>query len=240
MRLASIAGVLGMKRDSGIYVGLREKFHAATKKFGRSTWSQFGEDIIIDCLLSSEIGHYVDIGAGHPVVGSNSYKFYRRGWSGVVIEANEALAQKYEHTRPRDTVINALAGSRTGSGVLYEYDAWQFSTSNVDRIKDLSSLGMTPRKESNVKVVTLCELNLTFPVNKPTFLSIDVEGSDLEVLKGNDWKAFRPTLICVEEHESPLTQQSKIREYLEHQGYFLVSYSVKSSFYLQKAEQEHA
>lgn len=232
MRLASMVGVLGVKRDSALYGRLRAKFHTATRRFGRSTWSQFGEDIIIDCLLSGEIGHYVDVGAGHPVDGSNSYKFYRRGWSGVVIEANKELAQKFSRSRSRDTVINALAGSRSGSADFYEYDAWQFSTSNVDRLEELTSLGMTPREKSNLEVITLSELNLAFAVDRPTFLSIDVEGSDLEVLKGNDWGKFRPSLICVEEHASPLTQQSRIRQYLEPLGYSLSSYSVKTSFYL--------
>ena len=53
-------------------------------------------------------GRYIDIGGGHPVADNVSFWFYRRGWQGIVIEPQPALAALYARLRPRDIVIEAL------------------------------------------------------------------------------------------------------------------------------------
>ena len=51
-----------------------------------------------------------------------------------------------------------------------------------------------------VEVATLATVCRSHLPAKQTidFLSVDVEGMDLDVLKGNDWLAVRPTLVLVE------------------------------------------
>lgn len=52
-----------------------------------------------------------------------------------------------------------------------------------------------------VEVTTLAELlaeNLA-PGQPIDFMSVDVEGHDLEVLLGNDWTQWRPELVLVEQ-----------------------------------------
>jgi len=81
-------------------------FHGGYRKF----YSQFGEDVILLNLMGSGIGTYIDIGAGHPIRGSNTYALYRNGRSGILIDpilANVELARK---RRPRDKALCALVG----------------------------------------------------------------------------------------------------------------------------------
>ena len=50
-------------------------------------YSQEGEDIVIDRYFQHKAkGFYVEVGAHHPFRFSNTYRFYRRGWTGVCIE----------------------------------------------------------------------------------------------------------------------------------------------------------
>ena len=59
------------------------------------------------------------------------------------------------------------------------------------------------------------------------FFDIDVEGFDLEVLKTNDWKKYRPKVIVIES-DSPLKEDitSEIVNYLEAVNYKLIGKSI--------------
>ena len=54
-------------------------------------------------------------------------------------------------------------------------------------------------QDHTVKVVSLRDVAKQYG-NEPTvhFMKIDVEGYEYEVISGNDWKVFRPELICIE------------------------------------------
>ena len=52
----------------------------------QKTYSQHGGDILLFDLFSGMTGMYVDIGAGEPAKGSNTYSFYRSGWRGVCVD----------------------------------------------------------------------------------------------------------------------------------------------------------
>src|SRR5215203_300071 len=78
-----------------------QKLHA------RAGFSQFGEDASVASYLRTigrECRNYIDIGANDPVIHSNTYLFYRDGGSGVLAEANPAIARKAQRKRPRDKV----------------------------------------------------------------------------------------------------------------------------------------
>lgn len=54
--------------------------------FKKSYYSQDGEDIMIKKLFPKSDGFYVDIGAHHPFRFSNSFLFYKMGWTGVCVD----------------------------------------------------------------------------------------------------------------------------------------------------------
>lgn len=75
--------------------------------FGKRSYSQSGEDVVVDAILNrKKSGYYIDIGAYHPKVFSNTYMFYKRGWSGVCVDANPELSLMYHLVRPRDIFVN--------------------------------------------------------------------------------------------------------------------------------------
>ena len=72
-------------------------------------YSQFGEDIILREILKKEIsnGFYIDVGCYHPKKFSNTYRLYKKGWSGINIDMEEDKISLFNMVRPRD--INVLS-----------------------------------------------------------------------------------------------------------------------------------
>ena len=60
--------------------------------FCKSSFSQFGEDLIINKILKKiPNGNYLDLGSFHPIHFSNTFLLYLRGWRGVNIDGNEDM-----------------------------------------------------------------------------------------------------------------------------------------------------
>ena len=78
--------------------------HARGKKF----YSETGEDAIVINYLNNETGRYLDVGASHPIIGSNTYFLYVRGWDGVAIEPIESYRKIWHVIRKRDKFVSAV------------------------------------------------------------------------------------------------------------------------------------
>ena len=58
-------------------------------------YSQEGEDMILRRIFEEKNGFYVDVGAHHPRRFSNTYYFYKQGWTGISIEPNPQAAKAF-------------------------------------------------------------------------------------------------------------------------------------------------
>jgi FkbM family methyltransferase len=171
------------------------------------------------------LGFYVDIGAHHPVRHSNTYYFYQRGWRGINIDAMPGSMEAFDRLRPED--INLEVGIAQARAALTYYRFREpavnaFSLSQ-ERIAELSaSFGFLEKLE--IQAVPLVDiLREHLPRDRHIdFLSIDVEGLDLEVLSSNDWQAYRPTIVLAEDLDAFTlgnVLQSPITAFLGKQGY---------------------
>ncbi|MDZ4168039.1 MAG: FkbM family methyltransferase [Coriobacteriia bacterium] len=185
------------------------------------SFSQFGEDLVIDAILGSpRDGVYVDVGANDPSELSNTQRFYRRGWRGVNIEPNTALCDELKRQRPEDVNLNIGIASKVGTLTFYLMEPATLSTFDPGAVKDnLAHPGARLAEEVSVAVEPLSDvLDEHVGERAIDFLSVDTEGLDLAVLKSNDWVRHRPRLVLVEVAWSG----SEIVEYLGAQNYPLV------------------
>ena len=148
------------------------------------SWSQAGEDICIWHELSKfPSGTYIDVGAHHPTKYSVTRKLYNSGWNGINIEANADLLAKFEVERKRDLNLHAVVGSLEE----YEFTIFQaneISTTNVEwrqRYQDQDFKVEKVQKLTGRSLRSIYEEYL--PEVRVNLLSIDVEGSDLDVLE---------------------------------------------------------
>ena len=78
------------------------------------SYAQNLEDYHLDLVLGDQpTGTYVDVGGGHPVADNVSFWFYLKGWSGLVVEPQQGLADAYAGVRPRDHGRRAWPAGRT-------------------------------------------------------------------------------------------------------------------------------
>src|SRR4051812_7168126 len=87
---------------------------------GRVSYSQCGEDLILEHILGEYLRipqpSYLDLGAHHPTYLSNTYRFYRKGGSGVCVEPDPVLFAPLRAARPRDVCLNAGVGASDAGG----------------------------------------------------------------------------------------------------------------------------
>src|SRR5262245_46441155 len=89
----------------------------------RLSYAQRLEDYHLDLVFGAQQrGFYIDIGGGHPVADNVTFWFYLKGWSGLVVEPQAALAGLYERVRPRDTTVCALVGREDGEADFHVVD----------------------------------------------------------------------------------------------------------------------
>ena len=87
------------------------------------SYAQNLEDYHLDLLFADQPdGTYVDVGGGHPVADNVSFWFYLKGWRGLVVEPQQALADIYAHVRPRDHTVSCLAGRAAGEAEFHVVD----------------------------------------------------------------------------------------------------------------------
>ena len=191
------------------------------------SYSQEGEDLILNRLFRKKRnGFYVDIGAHHPYQYSNTYMFYKRGWRGINIDAMPGSMKLFNELRPEDINIELGAGEKKDTFTFYIFDEPAlntFSKAEADKKAALSGYNLIGTKA--VEVWPIAEiLDKYLPSNQAIdFLSIDVEGKDMEVLKSNDWERYRPTYLLVEDTEridiERIIAESELYKYLTDLDY---------------------
>jgi FkbM family methyltransferase len=203
--------------------------------YRRASYSQEGEDLILNRLLRRKArGYYVDVGAFHPKKFSNTYLFYRRGWTGINIDAMPGSMDEFRRVRPRDTNIEIAISDEAAELAFHEYSNPLYNSVGEPlpdgAVPMLDHLGTRPVRSLRLEQVLEQHLPKSQPID---FLSVDVEGHEIYVLRSNDWARFRPTYLCVEEWGSSLadTPGSEIVRYLSARGYELFAKTFQTLFF---------
>jgi FkbM family methyltransferase len=172
------------------------------RPYGGVHYSQEGEDILLARVFSGQAtGIYVDIGAHHPRRFSNSYWAYQLGWRGINIDAAPGSSAVFDRVRPRDTNLEMCIAETPGEVEFFVFPEPALSTAGRDR-KDAMEAVTSSRGERVVvpaeRLETLLDKYLPDGAPAIDFMSIDVEGSEMAVLRSNDWERYRPRVIVIE------------------------------------------
>ncbi|CAN5411234.1 hypothetical protein BH09BAC5_BH09BAC5_07130 [soil metagenome] len=170
----------------------------------RKSYSQCGEDLIIDFLfnqLGIEKPGYIDIGAHHPKYINNTYLFYLKGARGINIEPDPELFSKFLSSRDEDTNLNIGIGEKNGEADFYimnEPSLNTFMLAEADKAGKEKE-GYFVKEVKKIEMETLIEVINKYNKGKfPELLSIDVEGLDEQILKSIDYNSSVPKVMCVE------------------------------------------
>jgi FkbM family methyltransferase len=200
-------------------------------------YSQDGEDMILRRLFEGQkSGFYVDVGAHHPYRFSNTCYFYRRGWRGINIDPNPDAIAAFRRDRPSD--INVCVGISDAAENLtfHFFNEPALNTFDSGLAAERAGLpGYCLLETRGVAVRRLDDLLAEYlpPDQKIDFLSIDVEGLDLSVLRSNDWNRFRPCMLLVEARERTVlaVQNDPINLFVVAAGYRLIAKTLNTLIY---------
>lgn len=169
----------------------------------KESYAQIGEDkIAIGMLQEMKLDapiFYVDIGANHPTRLSNTYRMYREGGSGIVIEPNSELIGLHKTIRPRDIQLAVGCGKANNLLKFYYSKTPVLSSFAKSEVDELWSTDFLP-------VFTLDRICVDLSVERIDFLSIDVEGLDVDVLDGATQTLRKTRLVCIEANNDEAEQ----------------------------------
>jgi FkbM family methyltransferase len=201
-------------------------YHLYLNNHAGTYYSQEGEDILLNRIFGKQRdGFYVDVGAHHPKRFSNTYSFYKRGWRGINIDALPGSMKAFQKLRPRDINLEIAISEKEQILTYYMF--------NEPALNGFSKTISTKRQTDEYQIVNTIDVS-SFPLSKILnehvpfeqkidFLSVDVEGLDLQVLESNDWDKFRPKVILVEILDGSLNSlmDKPIYQFLVSKGYSL-------------------
>ncbi|MGL5926539.1 FkbM family methyltransferase [Chroococcidiopsis sp.] len=205
---------------------LQELKKRITDNYVNKSYSQEGEDLILSKIFERrQNGFYIDVGAHHPKRFSNTYLFYQKGWNGINIDAMPGSMNLFKTQRSRDINIEAAIAKEKTEMSFFMFDEPALNTFDKNLASERIAHGWKLLKEQSAIAVPLKEIlssNFLFH-KKIDFMSIDVEGLDLEVLYSNDWQAFKPEYILIECLNLSITELStnETYQFLVQQGYEL-------------------
>ena len=202
------------------------------------------EDVILQRVLADvPQGWYIDVGASAPAGDSNTCALYQKGWRGVAIEPLPHFPKMWRQIRPEDVFLSAAVGEQAGRTTLHVYDKYSQVSSCLSDTVDHNRQrhGVQPDRSIEVAVLTLNQVIAEHLPGRPLhLLSIDVEGMELQVLRGLDLTRHRPWVLVLEA-VLPGTQTPNHQAwepYLLAANYWMAYFDGANRFYLAQ-EQRH-
>ena len=170
------------------------------------SFSQSGEDLIIDYIMrkyniSSTRNLYLDIGANHYKYFNNTFKFYQNGFTGVLVEANPHLIDDLKNHRPKDSILNCGVSANTGDTLDFHIIKGEGISSFCKEFIDKAS--ENDRNVQISEVISIKTRSLNNIIEKeftdcPVLVSIDTEGTEIDILRTWNYESYRPFLFIIE------------------------------------------
>jgi hypothetical protein len=207
-------------------------------------FSQCGEDgVLCWAFQGKRDGFYVDVGCHDPFRLSNTAMLHLEyGWSGLNIDMDERAIARFNEARPQD--INLCIGIAAEAGVL---EAAFFEEAAVNSLHpNMASNPAWAHSFREKRLVKVNRLGAILHQNLPAkqqidFLNVDAEGLDYEVLRSNDWVAYRPRVVAVEDHgfDSDEPFQSQTYRLMRNLGYRSISHVVSTAMFMDEEKGAH-
>ena len=182
--------------------------NTTTKKLRYSNYhaGQFEDSRLRDLWPACpDTGLFVDVGAADGIIASNTYHFEKNGWKGVCIDGNPDTFELLRANRPGAICLREVITSRPGN-VRFVIDPTPY----------LSGLKNDRGRVFETQSVDLTSLLTSIGVHgQIDLLSIDVEGTELDVWRSLDFERYKPKAVIAEYiHET-----KTLTEFVQHFTY---------------------
>lgn len=185
-----------------IFLKLAHKLKGLRNVYAKKSYSQCGEDMIIRHIFNFlDISHpsYLDIGAHHPFMNSNTAHFYLTGSKGVLVEPDPLNCMYLRKYKKNDVCIEAGISEKEGEMDYYVFNSSTLNTFSEEAATRYQKTGIILKKKLRIKVLTPTSIfEQHFKEKVPDFISLDVEGLEWQILNAMRLDFYAPKVICIE------------------------------------------
>jgi FkbM family methyltransferase len=200
--------------------------------------SQIGADLFVLAEMDfKENGYFVEFGASDGISSSNTYLLETKfAWNGILAEPSLFFIDKLRQNRPNASVVEKAVWKLSDEALVFnETNNKDFST--IDLFSNSDWIGNAGGRLNGAKY-EVCSISLNDLLahngapREIDYLSIDTEGSEIEILNAFDFSNCRISVITVEHNES--SSREIIFDLLSSKGYTrkLVEFSKQDDWYV--------
>ena len=170
--------------------------------------SQLYQDVFASFIIDKYYDKtFLEFGATNGIDLSNYYVLEKNfGWNGSLSEPSPQWHKYLKNNRPKSNIITKCIWSKSGEILdFFESDVGVLST--IDDYKEsdkISTPGNTIERVRSGKLIKVETISLNDVIHEffnsvaPSYISIDTEGSEYEILRFLNFKKFRPIVFTVE------------------------------------------
>ena len=197
----------GVPMARNAVVALREA-RGQTRYFG-----EIGQDKWVLETMFPDVGNgfFLDVGSGHGTIGSNTKALEQAGWKGICIDPFPIYMEG------RTCEVFPVVVFSTAGRVM----AFQKADGLSGLAETLGGWNHRARQAPSVKFTTLTLDDVLTRAGAPAFInfvSLDIEGAELEALKGFPFDRVRIGAMAIE-HNFEEPKRSDVQAFLAQRGY---------------------
>ena len=156
------------------------------------------DSLVLNIFKDQKEGFYLDIGCGHPIKNNNTYLLNKKGWNGINIDLDVDNIDLFNSYRKKDVNLATAVSDKEGETDLYFYHSKSALNTISKENADFQKAKVSAIKKIKTQTINKIIENSPFKDRKIDFLSVDVEGSELAILKNFDFTKYSPKVIVVE------------------------------------------
>ena len=189
--------------------------------------SQLYQDVFASFIIGDKFDKtFLEFGATDGLELSNSFMLENfLGWNGVLSEPSPQWHDTLKKNRKNTKIITKCIWSESGKSLdFFMSDVGVLSTLNNYVESDMNSLpGNTAQRKKSGKIISVDTISLNdvikdyFDSRSPSYISVDTEGSEYEILKTFNFNSYRPKVFTIEHNFTEL--QKKIDDLMKSNGY---------------------
>lgn len=190
--------------------------------------SEIGQDkwVVEKMFPGVTNGFFLDVGSGHGTIGSNTKVLEELGWTGICVDPFPTYMEG-RTCRMEKAVVSSVAGQVV-----------KFHThSGLGGIADTLGKWKAEAAKSPAVELTTTTLGIILErANAPSFIhfmSLDIEGAELDALKGVPFEKYRFGAFAIEHNEEE-PKRSDIIRFLDERGYRRVHTYRQDDFFAPK------
>lgn len=181
---------------------------------------------------------FLDVGAYDGVHLSNTLVFEQLGWKGICVEADAQAFAQLQRNR-RCICLNVACAEKEGTVDFFTEPNRPMGTTDAAAAEKLKAgWHFQADERRQVRAMTVDQILDEHGMREVDFASIDVDGAEVQVLRGFDLGRARPRLICIETNMKQVRKGKWPREHVEEidrilrtAGYYLLKVHGANSFY---------